>query len=87
MSVDPKHPASTSSDNGTPAGALFPELRALPEIDEGKNAVYDSERRRKGDGGLGGRTMRSALHAEYVHERRYHPGDRVDESGKEQVGE
>jgi hypothetical protein len=31
--------------------------------------------------------VRSALHAEDVHERRHQPGERVDQPGEEQVGE
>lgn len=61
----------------------MPEPRTLPQVDEGKNGVDDSEGGRKSDGGLGGRTVRSALHAVYVHECRYQPGERVDEPGEE----
>ena len=56
-------------------------------VDPGKPAIDGGARRRKGESGLGGRPVRPALHAVDVHERRYQPGDGVDQPGGEYVGE
>jgi hypothetical protein len=71
------------SDIGTPAVAPIPGLFTLPVVDQGKHGVDDGARRRESESGLGGRTVCSVLYAVDVHERRYQPGERVDQPGGE----
>jgi len=61
----------------------MPESFTLLGVDRGKHSVDDGVHGHKNECGLGGRAIRSALQAVDIHERRYQPGERVDQSGRE----